>query len=136
MMTRQNRSLFLGVALVLLMAGCGGSEPSQLETGGINANDLITQLMDRTTRIVGDVTSVPTAEAALSELEKVSEDFDRLIKESDRLSPGARADLAQQASRYMPGLKDMARRISSWKGVSDVLAPTMTEIVGKMAQLR
>ena len=136
MMTRQTRSLVLSFISVLFLVGCGGSEPSQLETGGINANDMITNLMDRTSRIMSDVTSVPTAEAALPELEKVNEDYDRLIKESDRLSQGARADLAQQASRYMPGLKDMARRVGSWKGVSDVLGPTMNEIVGKMAQLR
>jgi hypothetical protein len=135
-MTRFSRCLLPGLLLVLLLSGCGGKEPSVLETGGINANDLIVHLMDRTTRIVGSVTSVPTAEAALPELQQVSEDFDKLIKEADRLSPGARADLAEQAARYMPGLKDNTRRISAWKGVGDVLGPTMTELVQKLAVLQ
>lgn len=135
-MTRCHRLLPAALIIVPLLAGCGGPEPSILESGGINANDLIVHLMDRTTRIVGDVRSVDTAEAALPELQKVSEDFDRLIKESERLSPQARADLADQAARYMPGLKDNTRRITAWKGVGDILGPTMTELVQKMALLQ
>ena len=127
--------VLLSVIAVLLLAGCGG-KTSKLETGGITANDLLDNLMAKTTRIIGDVRSVPTAEDALPELQGVSEDFDDLVKEADRLSPGARADLAQQASRYMPGLKDNAKRINAWKGVGDILGPTMNELVGKLAQLR
>jgi len=137
MMTSPRRPTIVLLALlaILLLAGCGG-KTSKLETGGITANDLLDNLMAKTTRIISDVRSVDTAEAALPELQGVSEDMDELIKESDRLSQGARADLAQQASRYMPGLKDNAKRINAWKGVGDILGPTMNELVGKLAQLR
>jgi len=137
MMTSPRRPTIVLLALlaILLLAGCGG-KTSKLETGGITANDLLDNLMAKTTRIISDVRSVDTAEAALPELQGVSEDFNDLVKEADHLSPGARADLAEQASRYMPGLKDNAKRINAWKGVGDILGPTMNELVGKLAQLR
>ena len=134
-MIRRTRPLALVLALALLLAGCG-SKTSELETGGINAVDLLNQLMSKTTRIVGGVTGVKAAEAALPELEQVNEDFDQLIDEAEKLSPGARGELAEEAARFMPGLKDNARRMNTMKGVDEILGPVMNEMVGKLAQLQ
>ena len=135
MMTRQHRALALVFVSVLLLAGCG-SKTSKLETGGINANDLLTNLLDRTIRILGDVTNVESAEVALPQLEKVNEGYDDLIKEADNLSPGARQDLADQAAAAIPGLKENARRMNAMKGVDEILGPVMNVMVGKLARLQ
>ncbi len=134
MMTRAYRPLALVLALTFLLAGCG-SKTSKLETGGIDANDVLTNLLDRTTRIIGDVTGVKAAEEALPDLEKVNRDFDELLKEADNLSPSGRQQLADQAADAMPGLKANARRMNAMKGVDEILGPLMNEIVGKLAQL-
>jgi hypothetical protein len=134
MMTRQQTVLALVLASILILAGCG-SKTSKLETGGIDANDVLTNLLDKTTRILGDVTNVDSAEVALPQLEKINEGYDDLIKESDNLSPGARQDLADQAAAAMPGLKENARRMNAKKGVDEILGPVMNEMVGKLAKL-
>lgn len=133
-MKRQPFALVLVLAAILMLAGCG-SKTSKLETGGIDANDVLTNLLDRTTRILSDVNNTLAAEEALPQLEKVNEGYDDLIKEAKNLSPGARQDLADQAAKAMPGLKDNARRINAMKGVDEVLGPVMNEMVGKLSQL-
>jgi hypothetical protein len=82
------------------------------------------------------VTSIKTAEEALPELEKVNEDFDKLVDEAKKLSPGARSELAEQAARFMPGLKENANRLNTMKGVDEILGPVMNELVGKLARLQ
>jgi len=135
MMTRQQTVLALVLASILILAGCG-SKTSKLETGGIDANDVLTNLLDKTTRILGDVTNVDSAEEALPQLEKVIEGYDGLIKEAKNLSPNARQALADQATKAMPGMKDNARRMNAMKGVDEILGPIMNEMVGKLAQLQ
>jgi len=120
--------------VILAVLGCG-SKTSELETGGLNAVDLLNHLNDRTVRILGEVTNLAKAEEALPQLEAVNKDYDRLIKEADKLSLGARNELAEQAARMMPGLKDNTRRLAAKKDVGELLGPVLAEMVGKLSQL-
>jgi hypothetical protein len=122
------------IALVVLAAGCG-SKTSHLETGGINANDLLNTLTDKTTRILSDVVNVESAKAALPQLEAVNDGYDKLIDEAGDLSPAGRTQLSEQAAKAMPGLKDNARRINSKNGIDEILGPVMNQMVTKLSKL-
>ncbi len=122
------------LTLGLLTTGCG-SKVSHLETGGINATDLLNNLLDKTNRILSDVVNVETAKAALPQLEDVNEGYDRLIDEMGDLSPAARNEISEQAAKAMPGLKGNARRMNSKQGIEDILGPEMNKMVAKLAKL-
>ena len=129
--------LLMLAALLAVTTGCGGkNQTSPLETGGIDALDWLKTLNNRTTRILGEITGVQAAEAALPQLQAVSTDYDELIKQADKLSPAARQELADEAARIMPGLKANAVRIGSMKGAGELLAPTLQELVDKVARLQ
>ena len=121
------------LAVVLVAAGCGGV--SHLETGGINANDLLDNLMDKTTRILSNVYNTDAAQAALPKLEAVNLGYDQLIEEIDDLSPAARARLSNQAEKAMPGLKENARRMNGKEGIGDINGPEMNKMVTKLSKL-
>ena len=125
----------LVLALVVLVAACG-SKTSKLETGGLDQNDAIDHIMTKATRALSSVRNSVTAEEALPELQATAKQLEELGKEADRLSPQARTELSMQAERYLPGWKDNAKRIGAWKGVGEILGPTMVEIVDKLAALR
>ncbi len=122
------------LALVLTAAGCGSSV-SHLETGGINANDLLDNLTDKTTRILSDVVNVEAAKAALPQLEAVNDGYDQLIDEAEDLSPNARIELSEQARKAMPGLKENARRMNRMNGVDEIIGAEMNRMVTKLSKL-
>ncbi len=121
-------------ALTLMAAGCGGGV-SHLETGGINANDLLDNLTDKTTRILSDVVNVEAAKMALPQLEAVNDGYDKLIDEAQDLSPNARIELSEQARKAMPGLKENARRMNRKSGVDEILGAEMNKMVSKLSKL-
>lgn len=122
------------LSMVLVAAGCG-SKVSHLETGGINANDMLDNLLDKTTRIISNVYNEDAANAALPQLQAVNEGYDRLIDEVDDLSPAARTQLSEQAAKAMPGLKENARRMNSKRGIEDIIGPEMNRMVMKLSKL-
>ena len=70
---------------------------------------------------LGGVTSRPTAEEALPMLEEINDQFKELSKTQGELSEQGQADLAAQAAKAMPGLKDNWRRVNmqvTYAGVS------------------
>ena len=121
-------------AMVLMAAGCG-SKVSHLETGGINANDLLDNLTDKTTRILSDVVNVESAKAALPQLQAVNDGYDKLIDEAEDLSPNGRIQLSEQARKAMPGLKENARRMNSKNGIDEILGAEMNMMVSKLSKL-
>ena len=131
------KRILLIVALVtlgLMLTGCG-SKVSHLETGGINATDMLNNLMDKTNRILSDVVNVESAKAALPQLEAVNDGYDRLIDEVDGLSPAGRNEISEQAAKAMPGLKGNARRMNSKAGIEDIIGPEMNKMVTKLSKL-
>ena len=122
------------LALVVLTAGCSG-KPSIYERGGINASDLLDNILDDTTNVLSDVINVESANAALPQLEIINEDFDALILIADDLSPEGRQVLAEKAARAMPGLKANARRINGQRGIGEVLGSEVNKMVFKLTEL-
>ena len=133
---RSRHAISLSLVLTLaVLAGCGGQpQTSPLETGGIDAVDLLQTLNARTTRVLGTVTGAAAAEAALPDLETISSQYDDLLNQAKDLSPTARAALSDQAARILPGLKDNAVRIASMRG-GEVLSPVLRDIIDKVALL-
>ena len=135
MRTRLTPILILA-GLLAAAVGCGGkNQTSHLDTAGIDAVDVMQTLNARTTRIFGEITGMDAAEAALPQLQAVSADYDKLLAEADKLSPTTRQALADEAARIMPGLKANTKRIGAMKGAGELLAPTMQELLDKVAKL-
>ncbi len=133
----KRKQIIISVAiLTLVLAGSGcGSKVSHLETGGINATDLLNNLQDKTTRILSNVYNVEAAKAALPQLEAVNEGYDKLIDEVDDLSPAARTEISEQAARAMPGLKENARRMNSKSGIDEIIGAELNKMVTKLSRL-
>jgi hypothetical protein len=134
MKTRLIVTTVFAITALVLLAGCGGNQPHELERGGLNAGDLMTSLLDRATTTLGGVTSVPTAEAALPVFEEINKEFEMLVDTKGDLSEEAQADLSAQAARAMPGLKDNWRRVNM-QSYGPMLRPVMDEMIGNLTQL-
>ena len=126
MKTRLILTTVFAITALVLLAGCGGNQPHELERGGLNAGDLMTSLLDRATTTLGGVTSVPTAEAALPVFEEINKEFEMLVD--------TKGDLSAQAARAMPGLKDNWRRVNM-QSYGPMLRPVMDEMIGNLTQL-
>lgn len=135
-MTRRIAILAL-VAMAAFATGCGGGQPEvhQLEKGGINANDMLQTINNRLVRVLGGITGTASAEAALPDLEMISSQCDDLLDAAKGMSPAGREELATQAARMLPGLRDNAVRISSMRG-GEELAPVLRQITDKIALLQ
>lgn len=134
MKTRLILTTVFAITALVLVAGCGGNEPHELERGGLNAGDLMTSLLDRTMTTLGGVTSVPSAEAALPVFEEITDEFEMLVDTKGDLSEEAQADLSAQAARAMPGLKDNWRRVNM-QSYGTMLRPVMDQMMGYLTQL-
>ena len=121
-------------AVLLLVAGAAGCGSQPEPDTGFTATDDMQTLLDRVTRTLSGVSSTATAQEALSVLEMVSEEFDTLIDRLPNLTEKGRADIATQAARALPGLRDNARRINNSDGI-DLLGPTMNTLVGQLSQM-
>jgi hypothetical protein len=124
----------LAISALVLMAGCGGNQPHELERGGLNPGDLMQNLLDRTMVTLGGVTSMKTAEEALPVFEDINKEFENLVDIKGDLSEAGQADLAAQAAKAMPGLKDNWRRVGM-QSYGEMLRPTMDSLVGNLSKL-
>lgn len=122
------------VAVILLIVGLAGCGSQPEPDTGFTATDDMQGLLDRVTRTLSGVNNTATAEEALPVLEMVSEEFDLLIKRLPNLTETGRAEIATQAARALPGLRDNARRINNSDGI-DLLGPTLNTMVGQLSQM-
>jgi hypothetical protein len=83
---------------------------------------------------LGGVTSRPTAEEALPVLEEINEEFKQLAKTQGELSDKGQAELAAQAEKAMPGLKDNWRRVNM-QSYGDILRPVMEDLIGNLTKM-
>jgi hypothetical protein len=134
MKIRNILTIVFAVAVFTLLAGCGGNKPHELERGGLNAGDLMTSLIDQTMTTLGGVTSRPTAEEALPVLEEINEQFSQLKETKGDLSEQGQADLAAQAAKTMPGLKDNWRRVNM-QSYGDILRPVMEDLIVNLTDM-
>ena len=134
MKIRVSATALAAVTALVLLSGCGGNKPNELERGGLSAGDLMTSLLDRTMTTLGGITSRPSAEEALPVLEQINDEFKKLVDTKGDLSPQGQADLGDQAAKAMPGLKDNWRRINM-QSYGDILRPVMDDMVVNLTNL-
>ena len=133
MKTTRPAAAVLMFVLLSIAAGCGGTPEPEPGTG-FTATDDLQALLDRVTRTIGDVRNTVTAEEALPVFESISEELDVLIDRMPNLSPQGRADMAAQAARALPGLRDNARRINNSDGI-DLVGPALNRIVDQVSRM-
>ena len=75
---------------VFWLAGCGGGNNANMELGGINTGDMLDGLLARTSKTLGSVNSMQSAEAAVPQLEAINDYFDDLIYHIPKLSQEGR----------------------------------------------
>ena len=123
------------LVLVLFLAGCGGGNSQEMELGGINTGDYLDGLLARTSRTLGSINSMESAEAAVPHLQAINDDYDDLIFHLPKLSEKGRTDMAKKAQKALPEIQDMARRINDTPGLSGILGPSMDSMVEKIGLL-
>ncbi len=121
--------------LVLFLAGCGGGNSPEMELGGLNTGDYLDGLLSRTSRALGSINSMESAEAAVPQLKAINDDYDDLIYHLPNLSEKGRADMSKKAQKALPEIQDMAQRINGTPGLSAILGPSMDAMVEKIGLL-
>jgi hypothetical protein len=130
----KNQRTVIQVAMILFIVGLAGCGSQPEPDTGFTATDDMQGLLDRVTRTLSGVNNTATAQEALPVLEMVSEEFDLLIKRLPNLTETGRAEIATQAARALPGLRDNARRINNSNGI-DLLGPTLNTMVAQLSQM-
>lgn len=134
MKTRLNTYL-VAVALVSLLvalSGCG-STSSALKSGSTGM-DLGKQLMGSfgdAGKILSSITGSDSAKSAVSQLDAVGVDLDKLSKDASKASPEAQASLSDMVAAQIPGFKEITETAYAIPGVEPVVKPSVDSLLSK-----
>lgn len=123
--------------LLIALAGCGGSQPAQtLGPGGLNTETILQGLQARTHRTVAQVGGLEDARRARAELQRISEDYDDLLFQAEKLTPDGRTVLSRAAARAQPGLASLVQQVHDMPALDDIMGVTLDGILGKLDLVR
>lgn len=137
-MRRHRLARFAAVFAVsaVVLAGCGGSKPSEdVKLGGIALTDVLDGLLTRANRALGGIQSLETAQAAVPELHVVNDDFVDLRFHAPKLSPAGQDELAKRARQHQPELHGMVRAVQESPALAEIMGTEMEEMLGHLSWL-
>ena len=124
------------IATLIVLAGCGGSKPSEdVKLGGIALTEVLDGLMNRTNQALRGISDGPSADAAKKSLAAIDEDFDDLAFHLPKLSPDGRTEFAKHVEKRLPEMEQMRAMVHRSPQLSMLLGDEMDRIATKMAGL-
>ena len=121
------------LALVLLVAGCGGNKPSEdVKLGGIALTDVLDGLMVRTKQALAGIRSMETAQASVPRLVEINDDFEDLRYHAPKLSPAGQDELAKSARKHQPEVVAMVRAVRDSPALYDIMGEEMEKMLGQL----
>ena len=126
---------FIGLAL-LLLAGCGGSKPSEdVKLGGIALTEVLDGLMNRANRTLSGINGLAAAEAAVPELQAINDDFEDLRFHAPKLPEAGQNELAKRARGHQPQLEAMVQAVRRSPALASLLGTEMDRMLEHLNML-
>jgi hypothetical protein len=106
-----------------------------LQVGDVDLGQEVTNVFERATATLNDVTDAASAEAALPTLTEIDSNLDRLGGLVGQLPAEGKSALAALINGALPELEALITRVTEIPGVGDVIRPAANALVEKLRAL-
>ena len=116
--------------IVLVLAGCGGGQPSpEVRLQGIALTEVLDGLLIRAVRTLSSINSLDTAEAVAPELTIINDDFYDLRYHAVKLSDVGQRELAEHANKQYYQLQSMVDMVAGSPALEARIGGQMTTMM-------
>lgn len=130
MSRRLSPVLAVSCLVVMVLAGCGGGQPSpEVRLQGIALTEVLDGLLIRAVRTLSSINSLDTAEAAAPELTIINDDFYDLRYHAVKLSDVGQRELAEHAHKQYYQLQSMVDMVGGSPALDNVIGGEMATMM-------
>jgi hypothetical protein len=129
--------LTLSLMILSLAAGCGGEGEGEGGSvldmaAGLNLGKDLSGMLGEATRLLGGITDLDSAKAALPKLAEMDGGLDDIVAKAKELSPENKEKFVEASMAAVPALEGAVSKLTAMPGVGDTLKPTLDSILGKV----
>lgn len=121
--------------LMLTMVGACGDKDKGLDVAGLNLGKDLSSMLGEATKLLGGITDLDTAKAALPKLKEMNTGLDDIVSKAADLKPESKDAFVGMAQKSMPALEGAIAKVTEIPGVGDALKPTLDGMVAKIKGL-
>ena len=134
-MTLRKLTVLIVLMLAMVMStGCDKAEKA-LDTQGLTLGKDLTGLLGEATKLLGGITDLDSAKAALPQLGDMDSNLGDIIGKVAKLSPESKSSLVGLAKSALPAFEGAIAKVNEIPGVGDTLKPTLDSIMAKVQGL-
>jgi hypothetical protein len=113
----------------------GANTAQTLSIGGVDIGQEMTDTIGNLRTTLSGVTDTASAQNALPMLQQIAGEVDKIGNLGTQMTTAQRAALAGVISPQMKSLNDLAQKVLTTPGVSDVLTPALQPLMAKISAL-
>lgn len=131
------RAITTVLALVMILTVVGGCSKTQegLDVAGLKLGKDLTGLLGDATKLLGGITDLDGAKAALPKLQGMESDLGGIISKVASLSPESKESMAGMVKGALPALEGAISKVSENPEIGATLKPVLTSFLGKIKGL-
>lgn len=120
------------VVLMLTMVGACGKGDKALDVAGLNLGKDLTSKLGDLTKMLGGITDLDSAKAALPKLDEMTGGLDDIAAKAGNLSAESKEAFAGMVNKALPALEGAVSKLMEMPGVGDTLKPALDPIMAKI----
>lgn len=125
----------LALTLMLVMVGGCGKKDEALDMAGLKIGKDLTSMLGDATKMLGGITDLESAKAALPKLKDMDTDLSGIISKVTNLSAESKESLAGMVKGALPALEGAIGKVTENQEIGATLKPVLDSIVGKVKGL-
>ncbi len=120
------------VVMMLTMVGACGKGDKALDVAGLNLGKDMTSMLGDLTKMLGGITDLDSAKAALPKLTEMTGGLDDIAAKAGKLSAESKDAFVGLVNKAMPALEGAVTKLMEMPGVGDTLKPALDTIMAKV----
>ncbi len=120
------------VVLMLTMVGACGKGDKALDVAGLNLGKDMTGMLGNLTKMLGGITDLDSAKAALPKLNEMGSGLDDIAAKAGKLSAESKDGFVGLVNKAMPALEGAVKKLMDMPGVGETLKPALDGIMTKI----
>ncbi len=125
----------LALTLMLAMVGGCGKKDEALDMAGLKVGKDLTSMLGDATKMLGGITDLEGAKAALPKLKDMNTDLGGIISKVTSMSAESKASLSGMVKGALPALEGAIGKVMANQEIGQTLKPTLDSILAKVKGL-